>query len=136
MAALQADTSAKMPDTSDRYLAKQVGLQRSSPDDECQARRGSAMPGERIRFAIIGLDHNHVYNHARILLNAGAELVTYYSGKPDLVAEFAQTYPDVPVAPSMDAILEDPSIQVIAAPRCRPTGPASRSRRCSTARTS
>ena len=40
------------------------------------------MPEERIGFAIIGLDHNHVYNHIRILLNAGAEFVSYYSGKP------------------------------------------------------
>src|ERR1043166_9296258 len=42
---------------------------------------GIAMPGDKIRFALIGLDHNHVYNHARILLNAGAEFVTYYSDK-------------------------------------------------------
>lgn len=72
------------------------------------------MTGEQIRFAIIGLDHNHVYNHARILVNAGAEFVSYYSGRPELIAEFAQAYPDVTVAPSMEAILEDPTIQVIA----------------------
>ena len=71
------------------------------------------MAGERIRFALIGLDHNHVYNHARLLLDAGAEFVSYYSDKPELVAEFAERYPGVPVAPSMEAILEDPSIEVI-----------------------
>jgi predicted dehydrogenase len=72
------------------------------------------MPGERIRFAIIGLDHNHVYNHARILLGAGAEMVTYYSGRPDLVAEFGRVYPEVPAAPSMQAVLDDESIDIIA----------------------
>ena len=72
------------------------------------------MPGARIRFGIIGLDHNHVYNHARMLLDAGAELVSYYSGKPELIAEFAQRYPDIPAARSMQEILEDSSIDVIA----------------------
>jgi predicted dehydrogenase len=71
------------------------------------------MPGERIGFGIIGLDHNHVYNHIRILMNAGAEFVTYYSGKPELVAELAAQYPDVPPAESMEAVLEDERIQVI-----------------------
>lgn len=72
------------------------------------------MPGQRIRFAIIGLDHNHVYNHVRILLGAGAEFAAYYSGKPELVAEMSARYPDVPAARSMAEILEDPRIDVIA----------------------
>src|SRR4051794_1964506 len=72
------------------------------------------MPGERIRFAIIGLDHNHVYNHIKILLDAGAEFVSYYSGKPALVAEMAARYPDVPAARAMAEILEDQSIDLIA----------------------
>jgi predicted dehydrogenase len=71
------------------------------------------MPAEQIRFAIIGLDHNHWKNHARILLNAGAQLAAVYSDKPDLVAEFRESYPDTPLAPSMQAVLEDESIQVI-----------------------
>jgi predicted dehydrogenase len=72
------------------------------------------MPGERIRFAIIGLDHNHVYNHVKILLDAGAEFAAYHSGKPALVAEMAARYPGVPAARSMAEILEDPGIDVIA----------------------
>ena len=64
------------------------------------------MPGDTIRFAIIGLDHNHAYNHARLLLNAGAELAAVYSDEPDDVAAFKKTYPDCPVK-SMAEILED-----------------------------
>src|ERR1700730_12592736 len=72
------------------------------------------MPAQpSIRFAIIGVDHNHWRNHARILRDAGAELATFYTDKPQLIAEFHQFYPDVPVAPSMQAILDDESIQVI-----------------------
>ena len=71
------------------------------------------MPAQPIKFAIIGLDHNHWRNHARILRDAGAELATYYTDKPELIAEFQQFYPDVPRAPSMQAILDDESIAVI-----------------------
>src|SRR6266568_2463715 len=71
------------------------------------------MPAQPVKFAIIGVDHNHWRNHARILLDAGAELATCYTDKPELIAEFQQFYPDVPLAPSMQAILDDETIHVI-----------------------
>jgi predicted dehydrogenase len=71
------------------------------------------MPPPPVRFAIIGVEHSHWRNHARMLINAGAELATCYAGKPELIAEFRQLYPDVPLAASMQAILDDESIQVI-----------------------
>ena len=72
------------------------------------------MPISSVRFAIIGVDHSHWRNHARMLIDAGAELASYYADKAELVAEFGQLYPDVPLAPSMQAILDDETIQVIA----------------------
>ena len=71
------------------------------------------MPAQPVKFAIIGFDHNHWRNHARILLDAGAELATCYTDKPELTAEFQHFYPDVPLAPSMQAILDDETIAVI-----------------------
>jgi predicted dehydrogenase len=71
------------------------------------------MADKKIRFAIIGLDHNHCYNHAYVLRKAGAEFAAYYSDKPELIAEFAAVYPEVPVAKSAEAIYEDQSIDVI-----------------------
>ncbi|MBO0882415.1 MAG: hypothetical protein J2P17_19200, partial [Mycobacterium sp.] len=70
------------------------------------------MPGDKIRFAIVGLDHNHAYNHARLLLNAGAELGAVYSDETEDVAAFKKLYPDCPVR-SMEAILDDRTIDVI-----------------------
>jgi predicted dehydrogenase len=69
---------------------------------------------DTVRFAIIGLDHNHWQNHARILLDAGAELAAYYTDKPELAADFDSRYPNIPKAHSMEAVLEDQSISVIA----------------------
>jgi len=70
------------------------------------------MTGDKIRFAIIGLDHNHAYNHARLLLNAGAELAAVASDEPSDVAAFLKLYPDCPVK-STDAILDDATVDVI-----------------------
>ncbi len=70
------------------------------------------MTADTIRFAIVGLDHNHAYNHARLLLSAGAELAAVYSDEPQDVADFKQKYPDCPVQ-SIEAILEDRTIDVI-----------------------
>ncbi len=71
------------------------------------------MAKRKVRFAIVGLDHDHAYIHARMLLAAGAEFAAAYSDKPALVAEFRGIYPDVPVARSMAEILEDESIELI-----------------------
>jgi predicted dehydrogenase len=71
------------------------------------------VPEKKVRFAVIGLDHNHVYLHAKMLLGAGAEFAAYYTDKPVLAAEFAKTFPDVTVARSEAEILEDENIDVI-----------------------
>jgi predicted dehydrogenase len=67
-----------------------------------------------IRFAVIGLNHNHIYGQVKCLVNAGAEFVSYYAPEPELVAEFAPHYPQAKLARSEEEILEDGSIQVIA----------------------
>ena len=44
------------------------------------------MADQKIRFAAIGLNHNHIYGQARMLLEAGAELVSYFAEEPELAA--------------------------------------------------
>ena len=67
-----------------------------------------------IRFAAIGLSHNHIYNQADVLLNAGAELVTFWGAEPERAAAFAEKYPQAKQAREIDEILEDPTIHLIA----------------------
>jgi predicted dehydrogenase len=71
------------------------------------------MSEKKLRFAIIGLEHNHCYNHALMLDRTGAEFAAYYSDKPEQAAEFARTYPDIPRAPSLQAILDDRTIDIV-----------------------
>ena len=66
-----------------------------------------------IRFSAIGINHNHIYGMVRLLLRAGAELVSFYAAEPDLIAEFSQAFPQARLASSTKEILEDASIQMV-----------------------
>lgn len=66
-----------------------------------------------IRFATIGLNHSHIYGQTDLLLRAGAELVSYYAVEADLSAQYEQRYPQVKRAPSIEAILEDETIDLV-----------------------
>jgi predicted dehydrogenase len=71
-------------------------------------------PGE-FRFAAIGLDHGHISGQCNGLLEAGGELVWVYDPDPIKVDLFCQHYPGVQRAQSEAQVLEDPSIQLVAA---------------------
>jgi predicted dehydrogenase len=66
-----------------------------------------------IRFAAIGMNHGHIYNQTNSLLQAGAELVTYYAQEPDLAALYGQRFPQARLADSPAEILEDKTIQLV-----------------------
>ena len=72
------------------------------------------MPGQpAIRFAAIGLNHDHIYGQVNLLLRAGAELVSFYAREPNLVEKFTQTYPQAKLARSAEEILEDETIHLV-----------------------
>lgn len=66
-----------------------------------------------IRFAAVGLSHNHIYNQCDYLLEAGATLVSFYGDEPDRIVEFQQRYPQAQQAESIASILEDESLQLV-----------------------
>jgi predicted dehydrogenase len=67
-----------------------------------------------IRFAAVGLSHNHIYNMTKQLLLAGAELAWVYEAEPERLAAFSQQYPGAKVARSLDEILEDKTLHLVA----------------------
>ena len=66
-----------------------------------------------IRFAAIGLNHNHIYGQTVLLLSAGAELVSFYAPEPDLVAQYSGAFPQARLARSQAEILEDGTIHLV-----------------------
>lgn len=71
-------------------------------------------PGEFV-FAAAHLDHGHIYNQTQGLLEAGATLAWVYDPDPIKVAKFTARFPAARVARSLDEILADPAVRLVAA---------------------
>lgn len=67
-----------------------------------------------LKFAAVGIDHGHIFDHVKGLIAAGAEFVGYcpQTTVPDLVETMSKTYPDVPQR-TRDEIFADAAIDVI-----------------------
>lgn len=71
-------------------------------------------PGD-FPFAAVHLDHGHIYGQCNGLVEAGGQLRWVYDPDPAKVAAFRQKFPQAGPAPSLEAILEDPEIKLVAA---------------------
>lgn len=67
----------------------------------------------RIKFAVIGMNHGHIYGQVEAVIRGGGQLVSYYAKEADLVAAFAKRHPQAKLASSEKEILEDKSIQLV-----------------------
>jgi predicted dehydrogenase len=68
-----------------------------------------------LRFAAVGLDHRHIYDHVRSLEAAGARCVGYWTSDGSHVhAGFVERFPHVPRTTDRRRLFDDPSIQLIA----------------------
>ena len=67
----------------------------------------------RIKFAVIGMNHGHIYGQAEAVIRGGGQLVSYYAKEPDLVTAFAKRHPQAKLASSEKEILDDKSIQLV-----------------------
>lgn len=76
------------------------------------------------QFAAIGLDHGHIYGMCNGLAEAGGELALVYDPDPAKVDAFAKNYPGVRAASSVDEILQNDRITMVAS-ACIPSERAS-----------
>lgn len=70
-------------------------------------------PGEFV-FAAAHLDHGHIYGMSQGLIGAGATLKWVYDPDPAKVAAFTDKFPAARVARSLDEILDDASVHLVA----------------------
>jgi predicted dehydrogenase len=71
------------------------------------------MSASGVRFAVIGINHNHIFGQVDALLGAGAEFVSFFAEEDDLAAPFAERYPQARRVPDARQILEDDGIAVV-----------------------
>lgn len=92
------------------------GSDRDSPirHDQVASQPESTQKGPyRIRFAVIGINHSHIYSQVGAVLRGGGELVSLYAKEPDLANAFVKRFPQTKLARSENEILEDPAIQLV-----------------------
>jgi predicted dehydrogenase len=68
-----------------------------------------------MRFAVIGLDHRHVYELTGYLIEAGMECAGYWpeSTDPNIVAGFTKRFPGIPAVADKERLLDDLTVSVI-----------------------
>ncbi|MEO7598332.1 MAG: Gfo/Idh/MocA family oxidoreductase [Opitutus sp.] len=71
-------------------------------------------PGEFV-FAAAHLDHAHIYGMCEALIGAGATLAWVYDPDARKVEAFRAKFPQAKVARSLDEILADPQVKLVAA---------------------
>lgn len=65
-------------------------------------------------FAVIGLDHGHIFGMCNGLLEAGGTLTKVYDRDGNRVKDFIQKYPQAVPAMTEEEILDDPSVKLVA----------------------
>lgn len=75
--------------------------------------RVESTPKHAIKFAVIGLDHNHINGITDTIRRSGGDLVSVHSTNPQALAGFQRRYGGVRVARSEDEIMNDSSIQLV-----------------------
>src|SRR5580698_4618531 len=72
-----------------------------------------AKPEHSIKFAVIGIDHNHINGITDAIKRGGGELVKVHSTNEKALPDFLKRYPEAKLAANEDEILTDPSIQLV-----------------------
>src|SRR4051794_3075691 len=67
----------------------------------------------RLKFAVVGTNHPHIYGMVGAALRGGGELAALYESDPELLKAFTKQYPNVKLARSENEVLEDPSIKLV-----------------------
>jgi predicted dehydrogenase len=70
-------------------------------------------PKHSIRFAVIGMDHAHIFSMTAAVKRGGGELVSMFATDPKQLENFRNQFGDVKLASGEDEILNDKSIQLI-----------------------
>jgi predicted dehydrogenase len=68
---------------------------------------------KKIRFSAININHAHIYSQTEALLEAGAEMVSFFAKEPELATPYGSKYPQARQAKIPEEILEDKTIDLV-----------------------
>ncbi|UBM58390.1 Gfo/Idh/MocA family oxidoreductase [Marinilongibacter aquaticus] len=67
----------------------------------------------RIKFAVIGMNHGHIYGMANAVKEGGGEMKYFFAKEAELNQAFAKRYPEAKQARSEEEILNDPEVKLV-----------------------
>jgi predicted dehydrogenase len=111
---------ADHPETEDRrrFLKAAAGIAAASAVPLGLARPAVAQapaPGPtRLKFAVVGINHGHIYGLVAAVVRGGGELAGFHAKEDDLAADFLKRHPGAKRVSDERAILEDPGIRLVA----------------------
>jgi predicted dehydrogenase len=82
---------------------------------EPQGKPAPVVKAGEFAFAATALDHGHIHGQCNGLIEAGATLRYVYDPDPEKVAAFVKNYPQAKPVESLEKILDDPEIRLVAA---------------------
>jgi predicted dehydrogenase len=94
-------------------LPKDVFGMTGTPESPARAAAVIQNARQKIRFSVIGINHNHINSQVGAVLRGGGDLVALYAQEDDLAAGFMKTFPQVKRVQNEKEILEDSSIQLV-----------------------
>jgi len=68
----------------------------------------------RVPFAVIGLDHAHIYSMTDAVIRGGGVLTGFHATDPAQIATFRKRYGDVPLARNEAEIMDNKAIRLVA----------------------
>jgi predicted dehydrogenase len=90
-----------------------LGIATVRPTAAFAASKQSKDARPRVRFAVIYVNHSHIYAQVEAVLRGGGELASFYVPEADLAADFGKRFPQAKPARGEDEILQDRSIQLV-----------------------
>jgi len=89
------------------------GGENTIPTEEALQTPAEPVAKNRIKFAVCGMSHDHIYGMIGAVIRGGGELVAAWASEPDKLATFKQRFPNVKIAATQDEIIDDPAIQLV-----------------------
>lgn len=68
---------------------------------------------EPFAFAAIGLNHGHIYDQTRAMLEVGCRLKSFHAPEDDLAAAYGAMFPEATRVAEERAVLDDPAIRLV-----------------------
>ena len=81
--------------------------------EEALSQQPDAAPQHKIKFAVCGISHDHIYGMIGAIQRGGGELVAAWGGEEDKLANFKKRFPNVKIAQTQNEIVENPDVQLV-----------------------